>query len=111
MKEAGTAPMFHHVVLFRLRPGVTLDRVRRAREHLSRLAETLPGVLHFSVTHNVASESSGYTLALFSAFENERAYEIFCRHPEHQRVDAEDLAPVVESRVVAQGRDEPLATG
>lgn len=100
--------MFHHVVLFRLRPGVTLEKVRRAREQLSRLAETLPGVLHFCVTHNVAGESSGYTLALFSAFENERAYEIFIRHPEHQRVLAEDLTPVVESRVVAQGRDEPL---
>jgi len=100
--------MFHHVVLFRLRSGVTLERVRRAREQLNRLAETLPGVLHFSVAHNVATENSGYTLALFSAFESERAYEIFIRHPDHQRVLAEDLGPVVESRVVAQGHEETV---
>lgn len=97
--------MFHHVVLFRLRPGVTLERVRRAREQLNRLAETLPGVVHFAVTHNVAADNSGYTLALFSAFESERAYEIFVRHPEHQRVLTEDLEPVVESRLVAQGHE------
>ncbi len=101
--------MFHHVVLFRLRPGITLERVRRAREQLSRLAETLPGVLHFAVTHNVAIENGGYTLALFSAFENERAYEIFTRHPDHVRVITDDLAPVVEAKVVAQGRDAPTA--
>jgi heme-degrading monooxygenase HmoA len=103
--------MFHHVVLFRLRAGVTLDRVRRAREELNRLAETLPGVLHFAVTHNVAAENGGYTLALFSAFESERAYEIFVRHAEHQRVIAHDLEPVVEARVVAQGYDDTLAAG
>lgn len=101
--------MFHHVVLFRLRPGVTLERVRRAREELSRLAETLPGVLHFAVAHNVAADNGGYTLALFSAFESERAYEIFSRHPEHQRVLTDDLALVVEARVVAQGHDESFA--
>lgn len=99
--------MFHHVVLFRLRPGVTLERVRRAREQLSQLAETLPGVLHFAVTHNVANDHGGYTLALFSAFESERAYEIFRRHADHQRVINDDLAPVVEAQVVAQGFDEP----
>ncbi|HLU40738.1 MAG TPA: Dabb family protein [Planctomycetota bacterium] len=100
--------MFHHVVLFRLRPGITLERVRRARERLGRLAETLPGVLHFSVTHNVAAENGGYTLALFSAFESEQAYEIFIRHPDHQRVLADDLDSVVEGRLVAQGHDEPV---
>jgi heme-degrading monooxygenase HmoA len=99
--------LFHHVVLFRLRPGVTLERVRRAREQLNRLAETLPGVLHFAVTHNVAADNGGYTLALFSVFESERAYEIFSRHPEHVRVVSHDLTAVVESRVVAQGHDGP----
>jgi heme-degrading monooxygenase HmoA len=103
--------MFHHVVLFRLRPGITLERVRRAREQLSRLAETLPGVLHFAVTHNVALENGGYTLALFSAFENERAYEIFTRHPDHVRVIADDLTPVVATRQPQRtDRAEPNTT-
>lgn len=99
--------MFHHVVLFRLRAGVTLERVRQAREQFAQLAETQPGVLHFTVTHNLAAEHGGYTLALFSAFEDQRAYELFCRSPELQRVMQEQLGPVVDSRVVAQGSDDP----
>ncbi len=99
--------MFHHVELYQLRPGVTLDRVRHAREQLRQLAESLPGVIHFTVTHNQASDHGGYTLALFSAFENAQAYAIFTRHPDVQRVFDADLTPVLEGRLVAQGQESP----
>lgn len=95
--------MLHYVVLFRLKPGVTLDRVRKAKLSLAELAETLPGVLHFAVTDNLAPENGGYTLALFSAFESRRAFEIFERHDAVQQVLREDLGPVVAARVVAHG--------
>ncbi len=96
---------FHHVVLFRLRPGVTLEQVRAAREALSALVETLPGVLHFAVTDNLAVRNGGYTMALFSSFENRQAFEIFNRHPEFQRVWRELLDPVVEESMVAEGEE------
>lgn len=95
--------MFHNVILFRLKPGIPLDRVRGARSALQALVETMPGVEHFTVTHNVAAESGGYNLALFSAFENKTACEIFHRHPEYRRVWSEDLEPVVATHVTAQG--------
>ena len=96
-------PSFHHVVLFRLRPGVTLERVRDARDALSRLVETLPGVLHFAVAENLSQDNSGYTLALFSAFEDRQAYEIFTRHAEYRTVWDSLLESVVDSKIVAQG--------
>jgi heme-degrading monooxygenase HmoA len=99
----GTA--FHHVVLFRLRAGVTLERVRTARQELQSLVETLPGVLHFAVTDNLSDRNGGFTLALFSAFEDRSAFEIFRRHPEWQRVHTELLSEVVEDSVVAQGSE------
>lgn len=95
--------MFHHVVLYRLKPGVTLDRVRAAREALAALCETLPGVEHFSVVQNVAVENGGYTLALLSLFENRGAYEIFNRHPERLRVWQRLLNPVVEHNIFVEG--------
>lgn len=95
--------MFHCVILFRLKPGIPLDRVRGARESLQALVETMPGVAHLSVTHNLAGDRQGYNLALFSAFENRNACEIFLRHPEYQRVWTEDLAPVIEHHLMAQG--------
>jgi len=97
--------MYYHVVLFRLRAGVTLDRVRSARESLAALVETLPGVEHFAVSHNQAADHGGYSLALFAGFENKKACEIFTRHPELQRIETEELGPVVESRVEAAGSD------
>lgn len=97
------AAMFHCVILFRLKAGIPLDRVRGARDALQALVETLPGVEQFTVTHNVAPESGGYNLALFSIFENRTACDIFLRHPEYRRVWGEELAPLVESHVAAQG--------
>lgn len=99
--------MFHCVILFRLRAGIPLDRIRGARQALQDLIETLPGVDHFLVTHNVAEGSGGYNLALFSAFESRTACNIFLRHPEYLRVWREELEPVVEQHLVAQG--EPVS--
>ncbi|MEY3160607.1 MAG: hypothetical protein RIT25_598 [Planctomycetota bacterium] len=98
--------MFHCVILFRLHSGITLDRVRGAREQLQALVETLPGVEHFAVTHNLASEGGGFNLALFSGFQDRAACEIFLRHPEYVRVRDEELGPLVEKRLVAQGEGD-----
>ena len=95
--------MFHCVILFRLKPGVPLDRVRGARESLQALVETMPGVAHLTVTHNLALDRQGFNLALFSLFETRNACDIFLRHPEYQRVWDEDLAPVIEAHVMAKG--------
>ncbi|MCA8950300.1 MAG: Dabb family protein [Planctomycetes bacterium] len=101
--------MFHCVILFALKPGISLDRVRSAREALQDLVETMPGVEHLTVTHNVAAERSGFNLVLFSAFENQNACEIFLRHPEYVRIRDEVLGPLVDQRLMVQGSDETPA--
>ena len=63
----------------------------------------MPGVAHLTVTHNVAADRRGFNLVLFSAFENRDACDIFLRHPEYQRVWQQELQPVVEEHVMAQG--------
>ena len=95
--------MFHCVILFALKPGISLDRVRTARTALQTLVETMPGIEHFTVTHNLAPEHGGYNLVLFSGFENRNACEIFLRHPEYVRVWTEELGPIVEKQLTAQG--------
>lgn len=98
--------MFHCVILFRLRAGITLDRVRDARQQLQSLVETLPGVEQFSVTHNLATDSGGYNLALFSVFESQAACDIFLRHPEYLRVLQDELGPLVDGKIAALGNAE-----
>lgn len=95
--------MFHCVILYRLRAGIPLERVRGARMALQALVETLPGVESFTVTHNLAADSGGFNLALFSTFENRNACDIFLRHPEYVRVWDQELKAVVENRIIAQG--------
>ena len=95
--------MFHCTILFALKPGIALERVRQARESLQQLIERMPGVDHLSVVHNVAADRQGYNLALFSAFESRTACDIFFRHPEYQRVWRDEIEPLVERHVVAQG--------
>ena len=97
--------MYNHTSLFRLKQGVTLDKVRAAKEELSQLVETLPGVVHFMVTDNLAENGRGYTLALFSTFESDQAFRICQRHPEYQRVWKDLLEPVIDDRIVAEGSD------
>lgn len=98
-----TQEPFHHIVLFRVREGITLERVRRAREALAALVETLPGVRDFTVTENVAKQHDGYKLALISSFEDKRAYDIFARHPESIAVLDEFMNEVAEDHLVIQG--------
>jgi heme-degrading monooxygenase HmoA len=95
--------MFHCTILFALKPGIALDRVRIARRSLQELIETMPGVDHLTVAHNVAADRQGYNLALFSGFESRTAADIFFRHPEYQRVWREELEPLVERQITAQG--------
>lgn len=95
-------PPLHHVILFRLRGGVTLDRVRNAREALADLVETMPGVLHLTVGDNLAGQNGGFTLALFASFENRPAFEVCTRHPEWRRVFQEFIDPIVAERIVAE---------
>ena len=95
--------MFHCTILFALKPGIALERVRQARESLQQLIERMPGVDHLSVVHNVAADRQGYNLALFSAFETRTACDIFFRHPDYQRVWRDEIEPLVERHVVAQG--------
>jgi heme-degrading monooxygenase HmoA len=95
--------MFHCVYLFALKSGIALERVRTARSSLQALVETMPGVFHLTVTHNVAPDRGGYNLVLFSAFESRTACEIFFRHPEYVRVWNEELGPIVAQRIAAQG--------
>jgi quinol monooxygenase YgiN len=95
--------VFSHVVLIRLRRGVTLERVRAAREALAQLIERLPGVLHFGVTDNLAEQNAGFTLMLVSVFEDRAAFEIYRRHPEARRVRDELLAPITEQRLEGEG--------
>lgn len=98
--------MFHCVILFRLKAGITLDRVRGARTALQALVESLPGVEHFAVTHNLVADGQGYNLVLFSAFENRSACEVCLRHPEFRRVWDEDLTPLVAQHLMVQGEPE-----
>lgn len=104
---AASQPMFHCTILFALKPGISLTRVRTAREALQALIETMPGVDHLTVTHNTADDRQGYNLALFSGFESREACEIFFRHPEYQRVMREELDPLVDQKLIAQGDEEP----
>lgn len=98
--------MFHCTILFALKPGISLVRVRAAREALQELIETMPGVDHLTVAHNVSPDRQGYNLALFSGFESKEACDIFLRHPEYRRVLDEELGPLVDSSVAAMGSDD-----
>lgn len=98
-----TIAPFHHIELFRLREGVALERVRTAREALAELVERMPGVVHLTVTHNLAEQNGGYTMVLLSEFESRAAFEICSRHPEWRRVFCEYIEPVVDARLVAEG--------
>jgi hypothetical protein len=95
--------MFHCTILFALKPGIALERVRLARQSLQQLIERMPGVDHLTVVHNVAADRQGYNLALFSVFESRTACDIFFRHPDYQRVWRDELEPLVDRHVVAQG--------
>ncbi len=78
--------MITHLVLFKFKPGITLQdmRVQSWIEQMNDLPKHIPGITGWQHGPNVTKDDEAYDYALASRFENEGTLQIYFEHPVHR---------------------------
>jgi len=76
--------MVEHLVLFKLRDGVTEQDKQAMREGLQALSGQISGIEHLACGEDFSGRSKGYHIGLVVRFTSRAALEDYGPHPAHQ---------------------------
>ncbi len=87
-------PQIQHMVLFKIKPEVTPEKITELFRLLADLQQLIPGITYFAGGPYSSPEglNQGYTHGFIMTFESVNARDIYLPHPEHERVKAALLA-------------------
>lgn len=91
--------MVQHIVLIKLKPGITDDQVMevfRAGEHLANDTE---GMVEFGIGLDRSNPSHGFTLASVLKFTDDESLRTYLDDPARRDYLAEHVAPITEERI------------
>jgi len=97
MIGGGDANMIDHIVLLRWQPGASEAAREAAATALAALPSKVSGIVRYTAGAQSSPEgkSHGYDWGFVMTFTDAAARDTYLPHPEHQRVVAEMLAPIV----------------
>ena len=94
--------MIEHIVLFKMKQGVTEQQRTEFIEALKALRHNVPGILELTAGRNLNEErSQGYEIALLVRFGDKNSLDAYGPHPAHQDVVQKYVLPWCESVIVA----------
>ena len=94
--------MLRHVVLFRWKPEISGADIQSVRDSLAELPTSIPEICSYKYGDDVRLSDGNFDFALVADFENTQGFQTYAAHPDHQRVIAERIRPLVEERVAVQ---------
>ena len=92
--------MIEHIVLFKVKPHTTDVAAEKMLDGLRGLVTSVRNIVELSCGRNTSERNQGFTHGLFVRFQSPSDLEAYITHPEHQRVVAECVRPIVESTIV-----------
>lgn len=94
--------MFRHVVLLTWIPEATAAQRRTVLDALATLPAAIPEIRDYRFGEDAGLAESNASLAVVADFDDAAAYQVYATHPEHVRVIAEHIRPILASRTAAQ---------
>lgn len=90
--------MVQHILLLKIKPEVTPEKITQLFNLLAELQQLIPGITYFKGGPYSSPEglNQGYTHGFIMTFESVDARNAYLPHPEHERVKAE-LLPCIDS--------------
>eukprot|EP00999_Lentomonas_sp_LEN2_P001961 NODE_3120_length_452_cov_23.821538_g3070_i0.p2 GENE.NODE_3120_length_452_cov_23.821538_g3070_i0~~NODE_3120_length_452_cov_23.821538_g3070_i0.p2 ORF type:complete len:101 (-),score=19.53 NODE_3120_length_452_cov_23.821538_g3070_i0:40-342(-) len=85
-----------HVVLLKTKESASKEQVERMIEEMHKAFRTIPGVTRVTAGPNFTDRGKGYTHALVVELVSKSHLKAYAAHPEHKRVIAEYIKPVLE---------------
>ncbi len=96
--------MLKHIVLLRLKSGVTEEQSTALLDALIDLKDqgSIPGILNVTGGYNNSPEgkSHGYDFGFVMWFEDAAARDRYLPHPDHQALGRQHVAPIAEDVMV-----------
>lgn len=94
--------MVEHIVLLKLKSGITSAQLATLSEALLGMADDIPGIESITVGTNNSPEgkSHGYSYGFIVRFTDEAARDAYLPHPFHRQVAGEHIRPLVEDVLV-----------
>ena len=94
--------MVKHVVILKLKEGITSEQTDAVLTGLQALQDKLEGIIDVTGGTNNSPEgkSNGYGWSFVMTFSDETSRDAYLPHPEHQAVSAEFIRPIVEDVLV-----------
>jgi len=99
IREGGNI-LIEHIVLFKVKSGTPSEESDRMLEALRSLAGRVPAIHELTCGTNTSNRNQGFTHGLLVRVPSQNALEVYINHPEHQRIVAEYVRPIVETVIV-----------
>jgi len=92
--------MIEHLVLFKVKVEVSAADAEKMVQGLRSLVGRVTSIQELRCGTNFSNRNQGFTHGLLVRFRSRSDLDAYVDHPEHQRVVAECVRPIVESIVV-----------
>eukprot|EP00963_Diacronema_lutheri_P011973 scaffold1518_cov331-Pavlova_lutheri.AAC.47 len=97
--------MIRHISLLKFVEGkATLEAKKTIESALSTLPSIIPQIRAYTFGSDLKLAEGNADFAVVADFDNEDAYRVYAEHPEHQKVLAQTIKPLLDSRVALQYR-------
>lgn len=94
--------MFRHVAMFRWLPGTTADQVRELRDGLAALPAAIPELRSYRTGPDAGLTDGNWDFVVVADFDDADGWRTYLAHPDHQKVLADLIRPMVSERAAAQ---------
>jgi hypothetical protein len=91
--------MIQHIVLLKLKPGITGDDVMGVFQAGKNLADDIPGVVRWTIGMDHTNPDHGFTLASITYVEDEDALREYLASPVRSRYIEEHVDPITDQRI------------
>lgn len=78
--------MYHHVVTFEFKPGVSTDDAKNLARELTEFAHTVPGLVSYACGADLGLRDNSEDFAVAAAFETKDALQTYLNHPDHHAI-------------------------
>jgi antibiotic biosynthesis monooxygenase (ABM) superfamily enzyme len=94
--------MINHVVLLRLKEGVTEEQLNDCLNAIEKLKEKIPGIMEVSGGHDNSPEhkNNGFTWGFMVKFDSAENRDNYVPHPEHQKVVEKYVLPILADSLI-----------
>lgn len=96
--------MLRHIVLFRFVEDVSAEQVAAVSEALATLPGVIPELRRYAVGADLALVEGNWHYGVVAEFDDEAGWRRYRDHPEHLRIIAEVIRPIVAERAAVQIR-------